>query len=300
MPRRIPLRSAFSLLPAGCEWNRLPVISLLILAAPLACKPKAPHKERNAPSPAPPIKSPPSDGESKVDTEVFALDTDQDGEWDLLAVQWSIAKGWHIYWTNPGDSGLATKIVFKKTGHGEFGPVKLPAPSKWVSPTGLVGYGYAQNTALFSHRLDQSEQQGPITLKLTWLVCKDACLRGSKTLQWTPPAKPDSWTPTLKNAYARVPQDTNALKTRHRWEIGAHHLHTLEVKFQQGEVTEFFPFETQTPLTDSALESNTLRLSYRNANRATHLDAPQGVVGLRTGDTLRYFRLNLPWPTTKR
>src|SRR5690606_19196766 len=45
----------------------------------------------------------------------------------LLAVHHHIAAPWHIYWKNPGDSGLRTRLALDGAGF-EAGPVIYPGP----------------------------------------------------------------------------------------------------------------------------------------------------------------------------
>ena len=63
------------------------------------------------------------------------------GEPLTVALRLAIAKGWHTYWRNPGDSGLPTTLAWKLPAGVAAGPIEWPAPR--ALPVGpLVNYGY--------------------------------------------------------------------------------------------------------------------------------------------------------------
>lgn len=98
--------------------------------------------------------------------------------------------GWHTYWINPGDSGLATKLEWTLPKGVVAGPIQWPAPHP--APLGeLVNYGYDHETL---HMVTVSVPgdwplDTPITLKAKakWLVCKDVCIPDSAELTLTLP-----------------------------------------------------------------------------------------------------------------
>ena len=54
--------------------------------------------------------------------------------------------GWHLYWKNPGDTGLATRVAWRG---GEAGPLAWPAPTAF-DEGGLLTYGYGGSVLLSS------------------------------------------------------------------------------------------------------------------------------------------------------
>ena len=98
--------------------------------------------------------------------------------------------GWHTYWINPGDSGLATKLEWALPDGVTAGDTQWPAPHP--APLGeLTNYGYESETLhLVNIAVPASWPQGaPLTLKLKakWLVCKDVCIPDSAALELTLP-----------------------------------------------------------------------------------------------------------------
>ncbi len=98
--------------------------------------------------------------------------------------------GWHTYWINPGDSGLATKLEWTLPAGVSAGPIQWPAPHP--APLGeLTNYGYDDETL---HLVNISVPTGwpqdtPVTLqaRAKWLVCKDVCIPGTAELTLTLP-----------------------------------------------------------------------------------------------------------------
>ena len=96
-----------------------------------------------------------------------------------LAVHLKMAEGWHTYWSNPGDSGLATTITWKLPEGVGVGAIQWPAPH--LMPTGpLVNYGYEGEVLLLTGLTVPRDAPIGSTYKLAahtdWLVCKDVCI----------------------------------------------------------------------------------------------------------------------------
>ena len=88
---------------------------------------------------------------------------------------------WHIYYKNPGDSGLPPEIT---TETGALTPLTFPTPKR-IDIDPITNYGY-ENEVMFGTSLTLPEDmaQGPqnISLNLEYLYCKDICLPGSAKL----------------------------------------------------------------------------------------------------------------------
>ena len=50
------------------------------------------------------------------------------GATTTVALRLKLASGWHVYWRNPGDSGLPTTIAWTLPPGIEAGPIAWPAP----------------------------------------------------------------------------------------------------------------------------------------------------------------------------
>ncbi len=105
-----------------------------------------------------------------------------------LALRFQPVPGWHIYWQNPGDSGLPPSVSWKLPAGWTAGPLQFPFPEKILAPP-LVSYGYEQETLLLTtFTLPDYEKvpaSFPIEVDVEWLVCKETCLPGQAHLSLT-------------------------------------------------------------------------------------------------------------------
>ncbi len=122
-------------------------------------------------------------------TDVASIQPGQSVEVGLRLV---MDKGWHTYWINPGDSGLATTIQWTLPPGFTAGPIQWPTPHRISTPP-LMSYGYEDEVLLIT------TIQAPADLKpgtkvefhaaVDWLECQDICLPGSAKLKLTLPVK---------------------------------------------------------------------------------------------------------------
>ncbi len=107
------------------------------------------------------------------------------GELVEAGVFFEIEDDWHMYWRNPGDSGLPTKLDWNVQG-ADVGPLRWPAPHAFMEADGaLTTHAYGESvllqndlliTANIGDRLD-------VSVKVDFLVCKQICIPGSMSLQ---------------------------------------------------------------------------------------------------------------------
>jgi thiol:disulfide interchange protein DsbD len=110
------------------------------------------------------------------------------GKTVTLALRFNPVPGWHIYWENPGDSGLPPSVTWKLPSGWTAGPLQFPFPEKiLLSP--LVSYGYEQETLLLTTftipDYEKIPSSFPIEADIEWLVCKETCLPGKAHLNLT-------------------------------------------------------------------------------------------------------------------
>jgi DsbC/DsbD-like thiol-disulfide interchange protein len=85
---------------------------------------------------------------------------------------------WHIYWRNPGDSGMPTSIDFDLPDGVKISEIKWPAP-KAFEYDGLASYGYEKRVLLLADlSVTENYTLGSIeiTANLKSLICKDVCI----------------------------------------------------------------------------------------------------------------------------
>jgi len=84
--------------------------------------------------------------------------------------------GWHTYWSNPGDSGLATRIDWALPAGLVAGPMAWPRPERL--PTGpLVIYGYDGEAVLLTPIAVSTQlvagQPATLSAEANWVVCNE-------------------------------------------------------------------------------------------------------------------------------
>jgi thiol:disulfide interchange protein DsbD len=83
-----------------------------------------------------------------------------------------MAEGWHTYWVNPGDAGIAPELTWTLPAGAAAGPVAWPAPER--QPEGsLMTYGYSGDLLL---AVPITGPAHTVRMKASWLVCKDICV----------------------------------------------------------------------------------------------------------------------------
>ena len=115
------------------------------------------------------------------------------GKTVTLALRFNPVPGWHIYWKNPGDSGLPPSVTWKLPAGWTAGPLQFPFPEKILLPP-LVSYGYEQETLLLTTLTipdyEKIPSSLPIEADVEWLVCKETCLPGKAHLNLTLSTQP--------------------------------------------------------------------------------------------------------------
>jgi len=101
-----------------------------------------------------------------------------------------MAPGWHTYWENPGDSGLATTFDPQLPDGFTAGPIVWPLPKRLVEPGDIQVYAYKGEVLLVRTITPPAAISAPeitIAAKSSWLVCEAICIPGKAEVQLTLP-----------------------------------------------------------------------------------------------------------------
>lgn len=102
-----------------------------------------------------------------------------------IGMIFDISPGWHIYWTNPGDAGLATSVKLHVPPGFKVGKVVFPVPTQFPMPGGIICYGYNTQLMLIAQVTPpddlKARQQIPITAETDFLVCERICIGGKQS-----------------------------------------------------------------------------------------------------------------------
>jgi thiol:disulfide interchange protein len=96
--------------------------------------------------------------------------------------------GWHTYWRDPGDAGLATTLDLTLHQGVHAGALEWPKPMVFKAAGDLTCYGYESPAIIFVPiTVDPGYSQDSLSVqgKATWLVCKDVCLPGKAMVSLT-------------------------------------------------------------------------------------------------------------------
>ena len=95
-----------------------------------------------------------------------------------LGLQLTHQAGWHTYWRNPGDSGLATQLSWQLPEGMQAGDTLWPLPHM-ITVGNMVNHGF-ENTVLLAVpvQISKTFKSGTteVRLQADWLVCKQECI----------------------------------------------------------------------------------------------------------------------------
>ncbi len=111
---------------------------------------------------------------------VFAQKDKQAGQ-ATLALVFRPEEGWHVYWRNPGDSGLPPKVSLVGPSSLHLGELRFPIPER--IPVGpLMNYGYEGEAVFLLPVTFPPAASGEATIRLDWLVCAEVCVPEAGTV----------------------------------------------------------------------------------------------------------------------
>jgi len=127
-----------------------------------------------------------------------------------IATEIKLAPNWHVYWENPGDSGLPVSIEWDAPDGFKFSEIDWPTPHK-ISYDILVNYGYYDNVTLLQTLkipdiLPDGEQI--VTASINMLICNEICIpeKHKISIDLNNLAKPNiNNSEYIKNAKAKLP-----------------------------------------------------------------------------------------------
>ncbi|CAM3272200.1 thiol:disulfide interchange protein [Corallococcus sp. ZKHCc1 1396] len=129
-----------------------------------------------------------------------------------VGVRLTLDPDWHVYWKNPGDSGLATDVSWDAPGV-TVGELRWPFPQTFRTPDGFITtHGYHDQVLLFAPARVSEAATGTLTVSaaVDALVCKVHCIPAQLVLSRTLPVGPETvadpeFAPQFDAAQAQVP-----------------------------------------------------------------------------------------------
>lgn len=228
-----------------------------------------------------------------------------------VALHLKMRDGWHTYWRNPGDSGLATRIKWTLPTDFRASDIHWPYPEP-ISLGPLMNYGYHDEVYLLVQLTPPTrglENQKKLSFKadVDWLVCEENCIPENATLNLTLPIT--NGEPSLNNRWQSVfAKARQALPKPSPWPTRFSYQSDqlkLYLDIPQGGASQptirFFPFkdgviENAAPQTLEANQHHTIVNLQPSTQTDATLSRLQGVVvvqeQLDSGSVFQAFSVN--------
>lgn len=145
----------------------------------------------------------------------------QPGKSFWLALRVKMDERWHIYWRNPGDTGLETALAWQLPDGLTAGEAQYPYPERIAEPP-MVIYGYHGEIYLLTEIrvAENAPAQGKVLIsaKVNWLECAEVCIPGETEVQIELPLNneislaDERWLQTFADARAKLPLKSSEWK----------------------------------------------------------------------------------------
>jgi len=179
-----------------------------------------------------------------------------------LGLRFHMDPDWHIYWYNPGDSGLPPSIAWHGSDGFSPGPLQWPLPQRMQNGT-LVDYGYTGETMLLVDITPPANiatgSSAALIADVKWLECEKICVPQKTQVFITLPfsrsaPQPD---PNLKDTFAKT-RAAFPVELPKDWHAYAETLKNdfrLHLKFPAAEASKFKEQPLFLPLAVSLIEN---------------------------------------------
>lgn len=145
------------------------------------------------------------------DTASLVSDTDTvaPGKPFHVALRLQMASGWHTYWRNPGDAGVAPDLQLTLPNGAKASAIDWPVPRR-IAEGPLMTYAYTGDL-LLPVTITPAATSGGTTIKAhaEWLICRDICVPEEADFQLDLPigaAAPSAQAPLLAALARELPR----------------------------------------------------------------------------------------------
>lgn len=155
---------------------------------------------------------------------LLAAEVTRPGDTVLAAVRLKMARGWHTYWRNPGESGKATEIQWQLPTGFSAGPIQWPAPEAYTASE-MTTYVYHDEVLLLvplSVASNTPAGRHEIRASVDWLECDVACVPGdavvTSTIEVGAATRPSADAGLIARWEKRIPRPDLAFAVTAAWE----------------------------------------------------------------------------------
>ena len=190
-----------------------------------------------------------------------------------IGLRFELEPGWHIYWTNPGDSGEPPKVTWQLSNGIQASELHFPVPQR-IADHGLTDYGYMGQVVLLSKLTvpaSVTSKTAEIAADVRYLVCREVCVPAKERLTVTLPldatTKHSSGNGVIQAANSSLPQPLPKdvhVSAVSDWDSFVLTIASKDANF--GPVHDFIPADAQTientivPAVDRSGDTTRLRL----------------------------------------
>lgn len=131
-----------------------------------------------------------------------------------VAIRFAIAPGWHVYWTNPGESGLPSEVRWELPRGFRAGPPRWTHPERLEVYASVV-HAYRGEAVVITEihpPRDWSGKRAEVGARVAWGVCREVCIPQEARLSVRLPVRTralrpsPAWRSMVTSAEARVPR----------------------------------------------------------------------------------------------
>lgn len=136
-----------------------------------------------------------------------------------VGLRLKIDEHWHVYWVNPGDSGMAPAIGWTLPEGFTVGEIQWPTPHRIPTPP-FMTYGYEGELLLMAEVTPPADlapgSQVELGANASWLVCEAVCMPGDAVLSLQlpveagPPRTNETWAGLFAATRGQLPTDRSA------------------------------------------------------------------------------------------
>lgn len=105
-----------------------------------------------------------------------------------VALKLTLDEAWHVYWRNPGDSGVGTEVKWTLPKGWKAGPLRFPTPERINLGIGYgYSFGYENEVVFLAHLTPPANASGPakIAADMSLLACKTDCVPADQSFSFT-------------------------------------------------------------------------------------------------------------------
>lgn len=134
-----------------------------------------------------------------------------------LGLHFKLAKGWHIYWINPGAAGEPPQLDLSLPEGAKASDIAWPTPQRVRQSDEVMSYAYVDEVLLpLTVTPPAGVSSFPIKAKASWLICEKICVPEQGQLTLDLPigrASSSAQAPLFAAADARIPKPSSDAAT---------------------------------------------------------------------------------------